>query len=397
MQLVVIAGPNTGSRLTLDDGHTFVIGRRKNAHLQLDDPHVSRTQCQLRVDGGLVEVTDLGSTGGTFINDRRVAAHDLSPGEVIVVGDTRIRFDFETDSAADTVPPPRQRAALEADALPSLVGETLHRYEVKAVIAMATTGMVFKCFDPESGDDIALKVLWPERISSHNDIQRFIRAMRTMYPLCHPNIVAIRNAGHTGDLWWVAMDYVEGRNLAEVIEQSDSSGTADWKVAWRVAVEIGQALEVAHEHGIVHRNITPRNILIRSGSQVALLGDLMLAKACEGVGSQHITRPGQIVGDLAWMAPERTLAAGDIDTRCDLYSLGATLYAMVTGCPPFEANHVDKLLDLVREQPPNSIRDFVQGVDPTFESIILRLLNKHPSDRYENPTELIAALRRIEM
>ena len=154
-------------------------------------------------------------------------------------------------------------------------------------------------------------------------MQRFIRAMKTMLPIKHENIVALYNAGKAGRYAWVAMEYVDGESLTQVIQRIGAAGMLDWQNAFRVAVHIGRALECADEHKIIHRNIMPANILL-THDKIAKLGDLMFAKALEGTAAEQITRPGQLVGELAYMSPERTRGTSDIDGRSDLYGLGAT-------------------------------------------------------------------------
>ncbi len=127
-------------------------------------------------------------------------------------------------------------------------------------------------------------------------MRRFIRSMKTMQPIRHPNIVRIRNAGKLGPYCWIAMDFVDGESLTQVIQRIGTAGMLDWQTSFRVAVHVGRALECAFEHQIVHRNPTPRNILLRKQDKVAFVGDLMLAKALEATDSEWNTEPGRLVG-----------------------------------------------------------------------------------------------------
>src|SRR5262249_2368143 len=152
------------------------------------------------------------------------------------------------------------------------------------------SSVVFKARDlDEGGTVVALKVLHPEFSKDEDEMQRFVRAMKTMMPHRHPNLVALHGAGKTGAHCWVAMEYVEGESLTSVIARIGVAGMLDWKHAFRVGTHIGRALEYAHSHSIIHRNVTPQNILIRSADKVAKLGDLMLAKALEGTLAQQVT------------------------------------------------------------------------------------------------------------
>src|SRR5262249_47160190 len=150
---------------------------------------------------------------------------------------------------------------------------------------------------------VALKVLLPEFSSDEDDMQRFIRAIKTMLPLEHPNLVKLYGAGKTGQSCWVAMEYIAGENLQQVIDRIGVAGMLDWRHAFRVAVDVARALEHAHGESIIHRNVTPTNILRDATSKTCKLGDLMLAKALEGAMAKQITQPGQIIGDVAYMSP----------------------------------------------------------------------------------------------
>ena len=195
----------------------------------------------------------------------------------------------------------------------ALVNTTLAHYEIGPVIGKGRVGMVFHATDTKDDRPVALKVLLPEFSKNEEEMQRFIRGMKTMLPLRHPNLVTPYAAGKTGTHCWVAMEYIAGENLTQVIERIGVAGMLDWKHAFRAAVHVGRALEYAHGEGIVHRNVTPTNILRDATSKTVKLGDLMLAKALEGTASEQITRPGELVGDVEYMSPERTRGTDEVD------------------------------------------------------------------------------------
>jgi serine/threonine-protein kinase len=169
----------------------------------------------------------------------------------------------------------------------------------------------------------------------------------------------------------------------------------DWRYAFHVAVDIARALEAAYARQIVHRNITPANILVRSCDRVAKLADLMLAKAMSGSLARQVTRPGELIGDVLYMSPERTRSQADVDTRSDIYSLGATLYALLTGRPPFESESLLDAIDNIRNAPPVPPKKYQLSIYDLFENVVLRMLQKRPDERYQTPTELLDELRRI--
>lgn len=397
MQLVVINGADKGRTFALEDGQTLKVGRGQASDTQINDPRMSRVHCHVQVDGGQVLLIDAGSSSGTHVRGQKVEKHALQPGDTFRIGDTEVRFQLESGDAATMVGKPLQgvpAAAPSAKPLNELVGETLHGFRLDEIISAGSSGMVFKATDTEKGRLAAVKVLTPDLANNDEQKERFVRAMKTMLPIRHPNIVRIYNAGKKGPYCWAAMEWVEGEDLMRVIERIGVSGMLDWRDVWRVGVHIGRALEEAHRQKIIHRNVTPTNLLRRSADKVCLLGDLMLAKALEGTLAKQVTQPGQLVGDVPYMSPERT-RDGEADGRSDLYGLAATLYALLTGRPPFESRSLPELIRMVRSEAPRPPREFQLSINEMFQDVLLRTLAKEPSDRYQTPTEFLAELERI--
>jgi serine/threonine protein kinase len=158
---------------------------------------------------------------------------------------------------------------------------------------------------------------------------------------------------------------------------------------------VDRSLEYVHFQSILHRNVTPTNILLEATSKTAKLGDLMLAKALEGIMAKQITRPGEIVGDVAYMSPERTRGPEDVDHRSDLYGLGATLYALLTGRPPFTGSTLVEKVTRIRQSPPEKPTKYQMSVPSQFEAVVLKLLAKRPEERYQSATELLKELTRV--
>jgi serine/threonine-protein kinase len=169
----------------------------------------------------------------------------------------------------------------------------------------------------------------------------------------------------------------------------------DWKEVWRVGVQVGRALHEASRHKVVHRNLTPANILRRKVDRACLVGDMMLAKALEGTLAVQITQPGQLIGDIPFMSPERTRGQDDIDTRSDIYGLGATMYALLTGRPPSEGGSLPELVQNVREKEPAKPKEYQLSVDDLFQDMVMKMLAKNPDDRYDSPDQLLRELNRI--
>ncbi len=398
--LVVTAGPDLGRKFPLVEGQTLLIGRGEQSSTQFRDPQVSRSHCILEADRAGFRLLDQGSAGGTFVNGVRVTEHALKPGDVVRIGSTELRLELEAAADASTLVgevPPAVKAPVQPAPLKQLVGQAIGPFAIKKLLATGQSGVVFLADDMPEGRQVALKVLWPDAAQREDEIQRFVRAMKTMLPIRHENIVRIYSAGKTGHYVWVAMEYVEGESLTQVIRRIGTKGMLDWRYAFRVAVHIGRALEEAYRHQVIHRNITPANILIRESDQVAKLADLMLAKALEGSLARPVTRPGQLVGDIVYMPPERTRIDAQVDCRADIYSLGATLYALLTGRPPFEGESLPQVIAKIRNEQPVKPKTYQLSVSDMFQDVVMQMLAKRPDDRYENPSLLLKDLNRVAM
>jgi serine/threonine protein kinase len=402
LHLLIIAGPDKGRAFPLTPDDWLLLGRSRATETRLSDPHVSKVHCKVEWTGGKVIVTDQDSTGGTFVNGRRVTQQLLQPGGVIRIGETQLVLQ-EDNAPAD--PAEGQTVQLAAgavspgaarpDMLGELTGKTLSHYVLGPVVARGTSGTIYRAQDTQNNREVAVKVLAAEFVRDDEAVQRFVRAMRTMLPLRHPNLVALYGAGKTGAYCWCSMEYVEGQSLAQLLARTGQSGVLDWRHGLRYAVHVARALGHAHRNAILHRNLTPNNVIVRTSDQVAKLADLMLAKALEGIMAEKITRPGEILGEVHYMSPERAASTGQEDARSDLFSLGALTYALLTGRPPFEGtSSVDTLL-LIQGAEPVPPRQRQPGIPALVEEAVMKLLQKRPEDRYQTAAEALAALEGV--
>jgi serine/threonine protein kinase len=369
------------------------IGRSQATATKLTDPTVSRVHCEIEWDGERAVLINI-STSGTYINGHSVAQQEIKPGDILRLGTTELRYHASAATDASTIAPATKPKA-GPEALLGLTGQTLSNYAIEAIIAKGASGYVFRAKDTDSGKTVALKVLQPEFAHNEEDMQRFIRAMKTVLPLRHPSLIALHKAGKTGLYCWIAMDYIEGESMTQVIQRIGVAGMLDWRYGYRVAVHIARALEYAHGLSIIHRNVTPQNILWRTADKTALLGDLMLAKALEGTMAQQITQPGEILGDVAYMSPERTRGSGDVDGRADLYGLGATVYALVAGRPPFTGDSMPDLITKIRNAEPEKPKKFQMAIPDLFQGTIMKMLAKRREERFQSATELLTDLDRV--
>ena len=193
------------------------------------------------------------------------------------------------------------------------------------------------------------------------------------------------------------MGYIEGESLTQMLQRLGVAGRLDWKHVYRIGYQLARALAFAHSQNVIHRNLTPQNVMIRAIDKTVLLGDLFLAKAMEGGLAEHLTRPGEVLGDIRYMAPERLAGMSHVDHRSDMYGLGALLYTLLAGRPPFEGSSPPELIVKVQTQNPEEVKKFQPAIPDELNRIVQRLLVKHPDARYQESTELLKDLERLAL
>ena len=249
-------------------------------------------------------------------------------------------------------------------------------------------GEVFLAYDDHLGRNIALKLL-PDHLASDADhLTRLRNEARTASSLNHPNIVTIYDIGRDDGRAFVAMEYVDGHTLRELLR----AGQLPVKKALQIAAQIADGLAAAHKRGLVHRDLKPDNIMITSEGLVKIL-DFGLAKSIE-LESGDVSEPGTIVGTYAYMSPEQA-RAGEVDYRSDQFSFGAILYELLTGRRAFDgASGVETLFMVVRDEPP-ALSVVAPGVPPPVRWIVDRCLSKDAEDRYVSTRDLARDIQYI--
>ncbi len=345
----------------------------------------------------------------------------------------------DADTAATEIPPsvlgslqPEAAQAVARELLsdstalppPPEPGRELGRHRLLEELGRGGMGVVYRAHDTRLGRDVALKVL---KISGSADgelVERFKREARAAAALDHPRIIRVHDVDTLPDgSPYYTMELLSGQDLARAI--------ADGRLSTRDAVEairqVADGLQYAHEHGVLHRDIKPQNIFLRrdpatavkvdsptllsgtpvpSGRVDALLLDFGLAKLAErdlashAEGShaqrsvQSLTRSGEIFGTPAYMSPEQTRGAKDVDARADIYSLGASLYHALVGEPPFKAPTLAELLEAVHGRDPSPPSESNAEVDADLDTVCVKCLQKDPNDRYRSAGELAQDLGR---
>lgn len=398
-RFVVLAGPDEGRVFPLT-GDTLLLGRSRATDTQLIDPHVSRVQCEVKHVDDQYLLTDFESPGGTFVNGKQVTQHALRPGDLVRIGATHLQFtDDPMPAAAPAAVSTRRgpkKSTRPGNWAQTLVGKTFGNYQLGTILARGRSGFVFHARDIKRNFPVVVKVLSPDFSHDVKKVQRFVKAMKTVLPLRHPHLLRVFGAGKTEGYLWAAKEYVRGESLAAVISRVEVAGHLEWRRVTHVAFYIGRALDYAHAHKIVHQNVSPQNILLGHKVKEAKLADLMLATAIEEDPTKPISAAGVPSESLAYMSPERTDGPGKaLDPRTDVYSLGATIYGMLAGRPPFQGSTVDELVQKIRLEAPPAFKSINVRVPEALEAIVRRMLAKRPQDRYQTMRDFLKALQRF--
>jgi serine/threonine protein kinase len=271
-------------------------------------------------------------------------------------------------------------------ARPQLLGLVRHafgdRYEVDREIGRGGDARVFLAVD-RAGQQVALTILHPEFLESVQ-ADRFLREIKLVSRLSHPRIARLLDSGERDWFVYLAMAYIEGPSLREVLGRGRRLSLAD---TLRLACDLLDALDHAHQLGIVHRDVKPENVIICPGRGAVLL-DFGIARAIATSVSREITRAGLTVGSSSYMSPEQINADRRIDGRSDLYSLGCVLFECLTGRPPFVWRKEAVVLQLHLTEPAPDVRTFRPDVPEDFANGITKALAKSPDERWQSAAEM---------
>jgi serine/threonine protein kinase len=265
----------------------------------------------------------------------------------------------------------------------------LGKYEILEEIGRGGFGTVYKAMDTTLERIVALKILRSELLHDPVFIQRFEAEAKMAAQLEHPNIVRVYEVGKYQGTRYLAMEYVDGQSLAEILQVR---GQLTTQQAQKITQDVAAALDLAHRKGMIHRDIKPSNILIRNDGTV-LLTDFGLAKAVAASFAASLTSTGQILGTLRYMSPEQA-EEKPLDHRADLYSLGIVLYEMLAGRPPFMGDTAIQMIRAHADMDPPLPSQYNKAITPAVESVILRSLAKNPDQRYPSAGQLARALER---
>lgn len=293
--------------------------------------------------------------------------------------------------------------ALASEKAQSLIGKRLGRFEILSLLGAGGMGEVYLAKDAQLGRRVALKLL-PKEFTAHSDrLQRFEREARAASALNHPNIITIHDIGETEGIHFIATEYIEG----EMLRRRIARGRVPLGEAVEIALQVANALDIAHSAGIIHRDIKPENIMQRPDGYVKVL-DFGLAKLSEPkpapltAGSQMDTPPlsketsaGMIIGTANYMSPEQARGL-KVDKRSDLWSLGVTLYEMVVGKSPFTGQTMTDILVSIVDRQPQSLTQVIPDLPDELERIVMKALAKDCDNRYQSARAMAIDLKGLK-
>jgi eukaryotic-like serine/threonine-protein kinase len=275
-----------------------------------------------------------------------------------------------------------------------LVGQTLGGCRMVKRLGAGAIGVVYEAEQPTMQRRVAVKMLTSKAAGDDKVIQRFAREAELCAAIQHPNVVGVYTCGFERGVHYLVMEFIDGNTLAGIVEER---GQLPWQEAAQFILQIAKGLAYAHAKDIIHRDIKPANILV-SHDGVAKLADLGLAKRLEdereitGDGDGGLTIQGIALGSPAYMPPEQIRSAKDVTPSCDLYSLGATFYQLITGKLPFDGRTAPEVMTKVMRAEPPPIAELAPQTPPAIIAFINRTLAKEPAGRPDNAEQFIAEL-----
>jgi pSer/pThr/pTyr-binding forkhead associated (FHA) protein len=402
--LRVIDGADQGKLFSLPDTGVITVGKSdKHADFVLHDLYVSRVHCAVEVVEGRVIVTHLEGPNGTLIDGRPISRPEVLPaGSVLRVSNTHMRLEVGTFNDAPPNPAgssgvlraPSKEANRVSEPSPPEAPVFGH-YRLGPVVGRGHSGVVHQATDVRTNQPVALKVFHTQFPAAQAELERFARAVRSVQPVRHPNLVTPLGAGRTGSHCWLAREFVDGESAADVIARVAAGDKPSWGRAARMVAHLARAVDCLSGHRLIHGNITPRNVLIRKGDHAAVLADLGLADALEGSKLGESFREEKRLAELPYLAPEQAEEGAFVDASADLYAVGALAYALIAGRPPVAGRSPEEILDRVRQGRVVRPGAYYKKVPAAFDGLLMKLLALHQEDRYPTAAAVLADLEPI--
>jgi serine/threonine protein kinase len=273
----------------------------------------------------------------------------------------------------------------------TLSGRIVNGYLIQEEIGRGGMGVVFKARQLSIDRTVAIKFLSARVADDERVIARFMREAKAAGKLAHPNVVSVYDAGFSEGLHYIAMELVDGSSVHRRIREK---GPLSEDETLAIAAQIAEALRFAHGRGVLHRDVKPDNFLMDSRGHVRI-ADLGLARFVGNPEITELTQDGTTLGTPQYMSPEQCRGK-DVDARSDLYSLGASMYMMATGKPPFEGPGPGAVIARVLTESAPSLKTLNPKLSPTFVALIERLINKDPAARFADAGEVLRAIERCK-
>ncbi len=417
VSLSVTKGPAKGEVFTFTEHDTFLFGRHPDCHATFpDDSRVSRHHFILEACPPKASLRDLGSLNGTYVNGEKWGARkagespeegakrqyptvDLKNGDTIVVGDTTISISI--DEAIDPAAihagiQPGELSELSSGQLFDLVFGgardsgllTIPGFKIGKELGRGGFGAVYQAQREKDSAQVAIKVMLSHADASEEAVQRFKREMDVNRKLDHPNIVRfIESGSHKGAFYFV-MELCDGGSLMDKLNKNRGPLTPN-----QVLPHARQALEglaFAHRNGFVHRDLKPGNILMHKG--VARVADFGMSKSFQMAGLSGMSMTGKAAGTPVFMPPEQIINFKYVKPVSDVFSMGATLYFLLTGVFPFEFTTKRDPMDVILNDDVVPIRKRVAAIPKPLANVIDRAVTKKHKDRYPDAGALLHAL-----
>ncbi|MGW4892461.1 serine/threonine-protein kinase [Kitasatospora sp. NPDC004240] len=275
-----------------------------------------------------------------------------------------------------------------------MVGRRIAGYRLEAEIGRGGMAVVYRAKDLRLGRTVAVKLLAPELARNEVFRQRFVHESEAAAAIDHPHIIPVFEAGESEGILFIAMRYVDGHDLRALIRRE---GPLSADRTARLAVQVASALDAAHLHGLVHRDVKPGNILVAEGTdsehpEHLYLTDFGLTK--KSLSLSGLTTVGQIVGTLDYAAPEQ-ISGRPVDGRCDVYSLGCVVFEMMAGAPPFQRESDLALIWARVNEPPPTLRTHRPDLPAAVDEVVTRALATVPEHRYDSCLQFVNDLRAV--
>lgn len=396
--LEIVDGPAAGRIFTFRGQDTFILGRCDSASLSLlNDSHLSRSHLRIEIDPPRCCVQDLDSANGTFVNGERVAERWLENGDTICGGQTLIRVRIEETvddlfSVTQVIDSPDSMSrTLVIEPPPHVIGP----YRLEEQIGVGTMGVVYRAIHQENRTEVAIKLIAASMSSNSVIVKSFLREASVLRQLDHKRIVRFISAGIEKGHLYLMMEYVRAIDLPETLGRMSQS--ARIRVACGLMRQILDGLSYAHDKGLVHRDIKPRNVLVshRENGLSARLADFGLAKNFMEAGLSQFSCENEIKGTLSFMAPEQVENSRYATPKSDLFSVGATLYTLISRLPIYELGDTTASIDAILRNGPIPIHQRIPNVPPKLANVLERSLAHDPASRFRNATEMRDALTEL--